>query len=159
MVRHAALPKPPPRFHNHVPCTAASSLVIAMAFMPSLCWPEVLEINRAQVIAAARQFGVRDAADLESEEGEQMRRQLHLVGMMSPGDPPIYVHNNQRGGPPQGVAQMAHHEVMPVLGATARAVRPVAPLTIRPTEPRSFAASVVHRRPLSSSARPATSDG
>lgn len=80
-----------------------------MALMPSLCWPEVLEISGEQVIAAARQFGVRDAADLESEEGEQMRRQLHLVGMMSPGDPPIYVHNNQRGGPPQGVAQMAHH--------------------------------------------------
>lgn len=74
-----------------------------------LKWEAILGISREQTIAAARTFGIRDLAELERPKFVNVRRETDLVGLISADDPPVFIHNNEKGGVPTGVGHMAHH--------------------------------------------------
>jgi len=77
--------------------------------MDLLQWPEILGIDEEALARAARSFGVADLASLSAPGAASARAEIDIVALMSPGDPPFFIHNNDPGGIPVGVGEMAHH--------------------------------------------------
>ena len=72
-------------------------------------WKSILGITHERMVAAAKTFGVKDEATLYSPEVEQQRQATDFLVMMSPDDPPVFIHNSESGEVPQHVGHMAHH--------------------------------------------------
>ncbi len=74
-----------------------------------LRWTDILGISRAQAVTTAGHFGADGKAELLSERGVRQRAEVDLMALMSADDPPVFIHNNDPGGPPTGIGHMAHH--------------------------------------------------
>lgn len=60
------------------------------------------------MLEAAKSFGVKDEAELHTEQGSRLRAETDILQFLSPDDPPVFIHNNERGGDPRHVGHMAH---------------------------------------------------
>ncbi len=75
-------------------------------------WPDILgtpPMTDEQLKDAVARFGLKDAEEIFSPKGEAVRARLDVTALMSAGDPPVYVFNNEAGGVPKGVGHMGHH--------------------------------------------------
>ena len=83
-----------------------------------LKWPEILQIpvNLELLLMFLSAYGLQDAflntrqgTDSFDKELDAIRKDVDLLGLMSPDDPPIYVSNGQHGGTPEGLDHLLHH--------------------------------------------------
>jgi len=99
-------PDPVARESTRLTCAAAMA---TPATLDVLKWKEILGITHQQAVAAAKSFGLKEEAELHTARGLRHRAQTDLLEFLSPDDPPVFIHNNDRGGVPSQVGHMAHH--------------------------------------------------
>ncbi|MEM8735575.1 MAG: alpha/beta hydrolase fold domain-containing protein, partial [Planctomycetota bacterium] len=67
-------------------------------FIPSkIKWSEELAKARGADMTSA--YGIKSMDELDSDSGKKIRKELDMLAWMSKDDPPIWMKNNQRGGP------------------------------------------------------------
>jgi len=75
-----------------------------------LKWKEILHISHDQAIGFAKALGgIESESDLYSENNVRIRRQSDILELMSPDDPPVFIHNSETGEVPTHYGHMAHH--------------------------------------------------
>jgi len=79
-------------------------------FIPSkIKWTAEVAKSRGADMTSA--YGLKSMDELDSAEGEVIRKELDMLAWMSKDDPPIWMKNGQRGGPtdPQDKGHVNHH--------------------------------------------------
>ncbi|MFN3193802.1 MAG: carboxylesterase family protein [Aureliella sp.] len=79
-------------------------------FIPSkIKWSKELAKARGADMTSA--YGVKSMDELDAAEGKTIRKELDMLAWMSKDDPPIWMRNNQRGGPtdPLDKGHVNHH--------------------------------------------------
>lgn len=97
------------RESTRIACAGAMATPSTLDLMQ---WPEILgmaSMTDVQLKDTALRFGLADVEEIFSPKGEAVRARLDMTGLMSAGDPPVYVFNNEAGGVPKGVGHMGHH--------------------------------------------------
>jgi len=98
---------PVARQSTRLTCAGAMA---APSTLDYLKWPDIFGISLARLGEMARGSGFEwDEVEVQSERGARLRAETDLLALMSPGDPPFFVHNNEEGGPPRHFGHMAHH--------------------------------------------------
>ncbi|MCR9295250.1 MAG: alpha/beta hydrolase [bacterium] len=84
-----------------------------------LQWPDFIpsrikwsaESAKARGSDMTSAYGLKSIDDLDTAEGKKIRKELDMLAWMSKDDPPIWMRNNQRGGPtnPLDKGHVNHH--------------------------------------------------
>jgi len=80
-----------------------------------LKWPELLgytpdpEKYQKSLQEAAEFYGLKSVEELTNPKGKAIRADLDMLGLMSKDDPPLYVSNGMKGGPPEDRGHINHH--------------------------------------------------
>ncbi len=92
---------------------SAAACVNGQATYDLVEWQKIIFPFRTDWLAnpneVAEFYGFKDAADLESERGKQILADCSMYGLMSKGDPPVYMSCSMPDGEPKDRNHLLHH--------------------------------------------------